>query len=71
MDVRVGEGGEDAAAAEVDDVRARERGLVHADAAGDVRAAIASARAVGSDGSIVLTTPFSRIIATADSICVF
>ena len=38
MDVRVGEGGEDAAAAEVDDLRARERRLVHADAAGDVRA---------------------------------
>ena len=38
VDVRVGEGGEDAAAAEVDDVRARERRLVDADAAGDVRA---------------------------------
>ncbi len=38
VDVRVGEGGEDAAAAEVDDVRAGERGLVDADAARDVRA---------------------------------
>ena len=36
--VRVGESGQDAAAAEVDDVRARERRLVHAHAAGDVRA---------------------------------
>ena len=38
VDVRVGEAGEDAAAAEVDDVRARQRRLVHAHAAGDVRA---------------------------------
>ena len=38
VDVRVREGGEDAAAAEVDDVRAGERGLVDADAARDVRA---------------------------------
>ena len=36
--MRVGEGGEDTAAAEVDDLRARERGLVDADAAGDVGA---------------------------------
>ena len=38
MDVGVGERGEDAAAAEVHDLRARERGLVDADAAGDVGA---------------------------------
>ena len=38
VDVRVGEAGEDAAAAEVDDLRARARRLVDAHAAGDVRA---------------------------------
>ena len=38
VDVRVGEAGKDAAPAEIDDVGARERGLVRADPAGDVRA---------------------------------
>ena len=33
--MRVGEAGEDAAAAEIDDLRRCERGLVRADAAGD------------------------------------
>ena len=35
VDVRVGEAGQDAATAEVDRLRARQRGLVHPDAAGD------------------------------------
>ena len=66
VDVRVGEGGEDAAAAEVHDLRARERGLVDADAARDVRAGDRerpSRRA--ATGSSVRTMPFSRITAVS------
>ena len=65
MDVRVGERGEDAAAAEVDDLRARERGLVDADTAGDICTGDRSAREVGSCGSSVRMTPFSRITAAS------
>jgi hypothetical protein len=59
MDVRVVEPREDAPAAEVDDLRRGERGLVDTYAA----CAIASARAVGRAASIVRMTPFSRITA--------
>ena len=62
--VRVGEAGEHAAAAEVDDLGGRERGLVRADAAGDPvagdRERAARAAATGpASGSM----PFSRITA--------
>ena len=54
--------GDDAAAAEVHDLRARERSLVDADAARDAVARRSRARRrSGSDGSSVRTMPFSRI----------
>ena len=53
--------GSDATAAEIHALRAGERGLVGADAAGDLVAGDRQLRASGSEGSIVRTTPFSRI----------
>ena len=62
VDVGVGEAGEDAEAAEVDPLGARECRLVRPDPAGDPRRRRSRARPrVGSAGSIVRMTPFSRI----------
>ena len=61
--MRVGEAGKDAAAAEVDDVRARQAPVSCVPTPpATSRPAIASARVVGSVGSIVRMTPFSRIM---------
>ena len=61
VDVRVGEAGQDAAAAEVDALRARERRLVGADAARDAVARNGQRADEREPGSIVRMTPFSRI----------
>ena len=62
VDVRVGEPGKDAPAAEVDDVGLGSAVSCVPTPPATRSPAIASARAIGSDGSIVRTTPFSRII---------
>ncbi len=61
VDVRVRESGQDAAAAEVDALRARQCRLVRADAARDPVSGDRERGASGSAGSIVRMTPFSRI----------
>jgi len=61
VDVRVGEAGHDAAAAEVDHLRRGERGLVRADAPCDALARDRERTRGGSDASSVRTMPFSRI----------
>ena len=59
--VRIGDPRDHAPPAEVDDLRRGESGLVRADTARDRSPAIASAPAVGSEGSNVLIVPLSRI----------
>ena len=65
VDVGVGEGGQDAAPAEVHGLRRRQRPLVDADPARDAVAGDRQRPRRGSEESIVRMTPFSRITAAS------